>query len=108
MSARLEEREALDAGRDCVSVNSGIETKRGAAGREPNFSLRESDRKRGCVSVNSGIETKRGAAGREPNFSLRESDRKRGRATPHQTEKGAHRRSLDMQETAEGDMKVDT
>ena len=77
MSARLEEREALDAGRDCVSENSGIETKRGAAGREPNFSLRE-------------------------------SNRKRGRATPHQTEKGAHRRPLDIQETAEGDMKVDT
>ena len=77
MSARLEEREALDAGRDCVSENSGIETKRGAAGREPNFSLRE-------------------------------SDRKRGRATPHQTKKGAHKRPLDIQETAEGDMKVDT
>ena len=63
---------------------------------------------RDCVSENSGIETKRGAAGRRQNFSLRESDRKRGRAALHQTEKGAYRRPLDIQETAEGDMKVDT
>ena len=78
MSARLEEGEALAAGRDCVSANLGIETKRGAAGRRQNRSL------------------------------LRESDRKRGRASLHQTEKGAHRRPLDIQATAEGNTKVDT
>ena len=39
MSARLEEGEALVAGRDCVSANLGIETKRGAAGRRQNRSL---------------------------------------------------------------------
>ena len=77
MSARLEEGEALAAGRDCVSANLEIETKRGAAGRRQNRSLRE-------------------------------SDRKRGRASLHQTEKGAHRRPLDIQATAESNMKVDT
>ena len=77
MSARLEEGETLAAGRDCVSENSGIETKRGAAGRRQIFSLHG-------------------------------NDQKRGRAALHQTEKGAHRRPLDIQATAEGDMKVDT